>query len=248
MAKEKTITTGEASPLALHVEKSSTRTKNYVVDLRIHSPISLGYIAIEGLEPAPAIVKLAKVKRIDMIAVTDFYSAAFIDSLQQAAQGSVVTVLPGVVIRTEIPGCNEVILGCLFPENASQSTVEEFLVELQVPRSASGKRDHIVRRPLGEIIQIVEARGGKVLPSRMDKTPYRMLAIRTLVEQYGFRAFDLAYEDSRSMFKKNWPKIKFSLFSFSSARSLAQVGSRTAKLKMPVPGFDGIRSIIARAE
>jgi hypothetical protein len=80
----------------------------------------------------------------------------------------------------------------------------------------------------------------------MDKTPHRLAAIPTLVEKYGFRAFDLAYADSIRFFKSKWPKIKFQLFSFSNAHALAQVGSRIAKVKMSEPGFTGIKAMVAR--
>jgi hypothetical protein len=84
------------------------------------------------------------------------------------------------------------------------------------------------------------------LPSRMDKTPNRMAIIPTLVEKYGFRAFDLAYMDTSKFFKTRWPKVKFHLFSFSDASALAQVGSRIARVKMSNPGFEGIRAIVSR--
>ena len=84
------------------------------------------------------------------------------------------------------------------------------------------------------------------LPSRLDKTPHRMSAIPLLVNQYGFRAFDLAYPDSARYFKAHWPKTKFQLFCFSNAHALAQVGSRMAKVKLAEGGFAGIRSIIGR--
>jgi hypothetical protein len=75
-----------------------------------------------------------------------------------------------------------------------------------------------------------------------------MSVIPELVENYGFRAFDLAYADSSAFFKKRWPKIKFQLFTFSDANALAQIGSRNAKVKMPTPGFEGLKDLISRQE
>jgi hypothetical protein len=73
-----------------------------------------------------------------------------------------------------------------------------------------------------------------------------MSIIPELVETYGFRAFDLAYTDSSAYFKKRWPKLKFQLFTFSDANALAQIGSRNAKVKMPTPGFEGLKDLIGR--
>jgi len=80
----------------------------------------------------------------------------------------------------------------------------------------------------------------------MDKTPNRQATIPTLVQKYGFRAFDLAYSESTQFFKARWPKVKFNLFSFSNANALAQVGSRSARVKLATPGFAGIKQIVAR--
>jgi len=226
--------------------KGKTRQKSYVLDLRIHSPASLGYLSIEGIDTAPALVRLAKVKGLDVIAVTDFYSGQFIDRISEAAKGSPVTVIPGVAIRCVLGACDDVVLSCLFPEGVSGTQIESFLRAIEVPTSAAGDKSYLVRLPFERILGAIEAHGGVALPSRMDKTPHRLAAIPTLVEKYGFRAFDLAYADSTRVFKSKWPKIKFQLFSFSNAHALAQVGSRIAKVKMTEPGFTGIKAMVAR--
>lgn len=232
--------------LGQKVEKIRTRQKSYVMDLRIHSPASLGYLGIEGIDTAPALVRLARVKGLDMIALTDYFSGAFIDRVREAAKDSSVVVIPGFVIRCSLPSCDDVILSCLFPENFGTREVEAVLESLGIPRSAFGDRKHLVKLPFEDILNVVESKGGVVLPSRMDKTPYRLSVLAELVDKYGFRAFDLAYADSVKFFKTRWPKMKFHLFSFSNANALAQVGSRIARLKMQDPGFAGIKAVIAR--
>lgn len=227
-------------------EKPRTRQKSYVLDLRIHSPASLGYLSIDGIDTAPALVRLAKVKGLDVIAVTDFYSGEFIDRITAAAAGSPLTVIPGVAVRCSLGGCDDVVLTCLFPEGFSGGAVESFLRELDIPPAAAGKKSFVVRRSFDDVLAAIETRGGVALPSRMDKTPHRLAAVPILVEKYGFRAFDVAYADSNRYFKTRWPKLKFQLFSFSNAHALAQVGSRIAKVKMAEPGFVGIRAMVAR--
>ena len=77
----------EAAPtLSQQIEKTKTRAKSYVMDLRVQSPASMGYFGVEGLDSAPAIVRLAKVKGLDVIAITDFYSGEFIDRMVHAAK------------------------------------------------------------------------------------------------------------------------------------------------------------------
>jgi hypothetical protein len=232
--------------LKAKVQKTTTRRKSYTMDLRVHSPASLGYLGIEGIDTAPAMVRLATVKGLDMIAVTDYYSGDFIDRAIEAAQETSLTIIPGTAIRCGVSSCDDIVLLCLFPEGHGKVEIEQFLLELGMSRKDFGNRDYVVQLPFEDILDVINAHGGEALPSRMDKTPYRMGAIPVLVEEYGFRAFDLAYGDSEQFFKKRWPKMNFQLFSFSNANALAQVGSRTAKVKMPAAGFEGIRGIVAR--
>jgi len=247
-APERTAPAEGSSSLESRVEKTRVRQKSYVMDLRIHSPASLGYLGVDGLDTAPALVRLAKVKGIDVIAVTDFYSGRFVDRVVNAARNSTVTVIPGVVIRCSVGSCNDVPLTCLFPECYTANQIEEFLRTIEVPQAAFGDQRHIVKLPFEEVLKVVERYDGVAIPSQMDKMPHRLAVVPLLVDRYGFRAFDLAYADSSKFFKVRWPKVRFQLFSFSSANTLAQVGSRIAKVKMPVPGFAGIRQLVSRQE
>jgi hypothetical protein len=191
-------------------------------------------------------VRLAKVKGLDVIAITDLFSADFVDRMVAAAKGSALTVIPGVGIRCRVGGCNDVILSCLFSEDTTAERIREFLRELCIPATGFDRELYVVSKPLDEVLHILERYQGIAIPSRLDKTPYRSTVIPELVETYGFRAFDLAYADSASVFKKRWPKISFKLFSFSDANALAQIGSRIATVKLVSPGFDGIRQVVAR--
>lgn len=228
------------------VIKGKTRGKAYKLDLRIHSPVSLGYQAISGLETAPALVRLAKVKGLDVIAITDSNSGEYIEKIVEAAKGTPLTVVPGVEIRCVLGDCDDVVLTCLFPEELGASIVKTLLDKLEIPKEAAGNSDYICKKSLRDVISCVDALEGVIFPCRMDKTPQRMRVIPKLVEEFGFRAFDLAYPETAKYFKRSWPKMKFNLFSFSEAKALAQVGSRTAKVKLSNPGFHGIKEFVAR--
>ena len=228
-------------------KKKRTRRKSYTMDLRIHSPTSLGYLGIQGIDTAPALVRLAKVKGLDVIAVTDFYSGDYIDKVADAAIDSPVTLLPGLAIRVALPVCDDIVLTTIFPEQFRTSDVNEVLKKLKVPASARGDNSFIVPLEFEKTLKILESYNGIVVPSRMDKTPYRREALATLIEDFGFRAFDLAYyPESIEYFKARWPKMKFQLLSFSNANALAQVGSRISKVKMANPGFAGLKTVIER--
>jgi len=246
--EEKKKQTDGAVSLSQQIEKTKTRSKSYVMDLRVQSPASMGYLGVEGLDSAPAIVRLAKVKGLDVIAITDFYSGEFIDRMVAAAKSSPLTVIPGVSVRCKIKTCSDVVISCLFPESITSEGINAFLRELNIPEDARGNPDYVITATIDQLLHSLSVRNGIAIPSRLDKTPHRMSVIPELVENYGFRAFDLAYADSSAFFKKRWPKIKFQLFTFSDANALAQIGSRNAKVKMPTPGFEGLKDLISRQE
>jgi hypothetical protein len=241
------IETGQTlNSIAGGLTQRAPKQRSYVMDLRIHSPVSLGYIAIDGIDTAPALVRLARVKGIDTIALTDFYSGEFIDRVSQAAKENGVTLIPGTVIRAQLGSCDDVVLSCLFPEEYTSAHLRAFLDQLGVPERARGDKNYLLKLPFADILRILHSHGGVALPSRMDKLPNRMAAIPELVEKYGFRTFDLAFADSVRFFKTRWPKMKFNLYSFSNAHALAQVGSRIAKVKMQEGGFAGLKALLQR--
>ena len=244
LMSEQTIST----PDTIRVELVSTKAKNsktYVIDLRVNSPGALSYFDFGGLNTAPAMVRLAKAKGLDVIAITDFYSATYVDKAKLAAKESELTVLPGVMIRAQILDCNEVMLCCIFPENYTSGKISEFLQALEVPASAAFNREYIVKTDLHEIMKIAAEFNAIVFPSRMDKTPHRKAAIKSLISDYGFTAFDLAhYEESVRWFKHVWPDQEFALLSFSNANVLAQVGNRSTVVSMSTPGYSGLKALI----
>lgn len=240
------VVSGEGS-LVQKIEKSKGRPKSYVLDLKIHTPRSLlGTSPLSGIDAAPALVRLAVVKGIDIIAVTDRNTGASLDTIVNAARGVRLVVLPGVEIRTCVTVCDDVVLTCLFPEHFRSADIAAFLTAIKVPESAIGSSNFVVPIPFEEVLREVELRDGVAFPSRIDKTPNRLAVLPELVNRYGFRAFDVAYGDSARIFSRQWPKTKFSLFSFSNASALAQVGSRCSKVKMASPGYDGVRDLVRR--
>jgi hypothetical protein len=166
----------------------------------------------------------------------------------KAAEGSPLTVIPGVSIRCKLGVCDDVILSCLFPESTTTADINSFLAALNTPTHARGNAQYVMVQPVETILSTLEAFHGLAIPTRIDKTPNRMSVLGELVERYGFRTFDLAYSSSEALFKKRWPKTKFHLFSFSDANALAQIGSRIARVKLAAPGFAGIKEMMGRQQ
>ena len=226
--------------------KPMKKGKKYLIDLRVHTPGTVGYFAAGGIEPGPALVRLAQVKGLDILGLTDYYNASLIDAVLPAAQKAGLSILPGLDLCCSVGGCREVFVVTLFPENTPSATLFAVLEQLGVPRQAYGRKDYVLDRPFSEVLQIVEGCGGVVIPSRIDKTPYRQLAIAALVEEYGFHAFDLAHPDSPEFFWDRWPSGSFTFFSFSNANALGQIGNRAGRIKLGQPGYEGLRELVRR--
>jgi hypothetical protein len=149
-------------------------------------------------------------------------------------------------LRCRVGRCDDIIISCLFPESTTSSAVAAFLRALQIPEQAKGNASYVVEQPLDQVLHTLDSFAGVAIPTRVDKTPTRLAVLGELVETYGFRAFDLTYSETAAVFKRRWPKSKFQFFSFSDAYALAQIGSRSARVKLPTPGFAGIREVVAR--
>lgn len=230
------------------IAKPPKKGKKYLLDLRVHSPGSQGYFSPGGVEPGPAIIRLARVKGLDAIGLTDYYNASFIDEVKETAWKAGVRVIPGVDLCCEVAGCCEIFVTVLFPEYATAAHIFHVLNELEVPESAYGRPDYLLRKPFADVVKIVETHGGVLIPSRVDKTPYRQLAIPTLVEEFGLHAFDLVHPENPEFFQKHWPDGEFTFFAFSNAHALGQIGNRGNKVKLAEPGFQGIKDRVQRRE
>ncbi|MCB0324558.1 MAG: hypothetical protein KDD69_13340 [Bdellovibrionales bacterium] len=235
-----------ASKRSSFLAKPPRKGKKYAIDLRIHSPASQGFFSTGGVDPGPALVRLARVKGLHAIGLTDYYSAAYVDLVKEKAQGTSVTVIPGLDLRCEVNGCDEIGVLALFPESHTAADLWSVLERLHVPEWAYGRQDYTIRIPFAQVLETIEGSGGILIPSRIDKTPFRQLAIECLVEEFGIHAFDLVHPEAPEYFRANWPSGEFTFFSFSNANALGQIGSRSSKVKLTSPGFEGIRELVQR--
>lgn len=228
------------------IAKQNKKGKKYKIDLRVHTPGSYGFFSTGGVDPAPALVRLAKVKGLDMIAVTDYYNASYIDKVREHASGSKIVVLPGFDMCCRVGSCDGITAIALFPPSFGSTEIQTVLNELNVPPSAYGRPDYVIELAFDKILSIVEGYGGIIIPSRIDKTPFRKLAIPTLVEHFGFHAFDLVHCENPEYFRENWPSGGFTFFSFSNANALGQVGTRSATVRLNNLDFDSLKELVAR--
>ena len=230
------------------IAKQDKSFKKYVLDLHVHTQVTSGYLATGGVEPSQALVRLARAKGIDLLAITDLYSGESIDQVKEMAQNTTLVIFPGFEIVCTLAGCADLPFLCLFPEYYGTEEISRVLRLMDVPREANGRSSYVMPNDFASIVATVERHGGIMIPSHVDKTPSRQQAISTLVDEYGFHLFDIIFEDNVDLFKERWPNGGFTFLSFSNANSLAQVGTKTSKLRLAEPTFEALQKIARRRE
>ncbi|HMO02948.1 MAG TPA: hypothetical protein PKD37_07875 [Oligoflexia bacterium] len=228
------------------VEKIKLHKQQYIIDLRILNPISQSFMGLDAVESQPALIKLARVKGLDIIGVTDFYHNPQIDNLITLARAEGITLLPGIDLKCRLAACDDLQLTAFFDPANLGCEIDLLCSRLNLPPTVKGNLNFKLPLDIDSILKEIENLGGFAILSRVDQTPLRMSVLKKAILSYGFVTFDLVYPESAAIFSRNWPKNNFNLFSFSNAASLAQVGSRVGKLSLAKPDFENLKTALER--
>jgi PHP family Zn ribbon phosphoesterase len=164
--------------------------RTYLAELHVHTALS-PCAEVEMIPPL--IVGEALERGIDLIAITDHNASANVQAVQKAAQGSPLTVLPGMELQTQ----EEVHILCLFDTleqlNALQSLVNQALPHLENNIEFFGEQfvvDHtgefICRErqllltsthlTIEAAFQEVNRLGGLAIPAHVDRKAFGLIA------------------------------------------------------------------------
>jgi energy-coupling factor transporter ATP-binding protein EcfA2 len=156
------------------------------LDLHVHTPASHDW---QGGEVTPEhFVERCLGAGLDGIAVTDHQSGAWIDRLKKAAEGTALTVLPGVEV-SNLGGAEGVHLNVLFPCDTRSDDIERFLAAIG---AVSGTGERLERgtahRGINEVLDEVLRFGGiaVIAHSRSSKGALADMrgAVRTAVVRH----------------------------------------------------------------
>jgi PHP family Zn ribbon phosphoesterase len=164
--------------------------RTYRAELHVHTVLS----PCAGVEMIPPlIIAEAKLRSIDLIAITDHNTSANAAAVIAAAQGSRVHVLPGIELQTS----EEVHLLCLFDQLAAsaafQAAVDQHLPNLPNRPDFFGEQfvvdqtGEFIRREerlllasttlsLDEAVHLAHAHGGLAIPAHIDRRAYGLIA------------------------------------------------------------------------
>lgn len=196
--------------------------KEYRADLHVHTVLS-PCVEIEMLPPL--IVSEAKLRGIDLIAITDHNASANIDAVQKAASGSGITVIPGMELQTK----EEVHVLCLF-DTMDQIMEFQRLVDQKLPAIKNrpdffgeqlvvDEKGDFIRNEdqllitstffsLNEAYHCVNEIGGLFIPAHVNRKANGLLEILGFVpDDIPFFALELSRHITPKEAKEKFPQI-----------------------------------------
>lgn len=201
----------------------------------------------------PLIVQRALELKIDLIAITDHNASANVSSVQKAAAGSNLKVLPGMEVQTR----EDVHLLCLFESldelEGWQTAVNESLPDRLNRGEFFGEQyivdeygEHIktetrmlltsTRFSIDEVFAQVNALGGLVIPAHVERTTYGLFpTLGLLAESWPIIAFEISRHTTPEKARAAFPAIgRYPLIQNGDVHRLDEfIGTTTFMLEEP---------------
>lgn len=197
--------------------------KTYIAELHIHTVVS-PCAAIEMIPPL--IVQQALEKGINLMAITDHNSTANVEAVQKAAQGTGLTVLPGMELQTK----EEIHLLCLF-DTPDQMRAWQKLVDAHLPPQENNieffgeqfvvdETGEFIRREkqllltsanmsLSYAVAQVNQLGGLAIPAHVNRPAFSLIANLGFVPpDVPFDALEISRHLTPAQAKQKYPQLK----------------------------------------
>lgn len=213
----------------------------YKSDLHVHTPGSYDYQDTEA-EPSDLVAAFER-ENLDLVAVTDHNTTGYFSRLQEAAEDSDVTVLPGVEITTGQSGDHQIHMTAIFPPEEADM-ISTFLHDIGI---SGDPEQAIAADTIPKICDKTREYGGLPILAHIDVTAGadHELSDRNnptreqIFDVEKVAALEVVAEDTADDFEE------FAHIRSSDAHSLADIGERYAYIKMDSPSFEGLRTALA---
>lgn len=197
--------------------------KTFRADLHVHTVLS-PCAEVEMIPPL--IVQEALERHIDIIAITDHNASANVRAVQKAADGTGLTVLPGMEVQSH----EDIHLLCLFASLADLETWQH-QVDLSLPDELN-PADHLGEQfvvdeqgefvrseprllltatefSIEEIIEHVNHLSGIVIPAHVDRTAYGLFpTLGFLADWWHFPALEISRHIKPEILHEKFPTSK----------------------------------------
>ncbi|MCU1579810.1 MAG: Nuclease sbcCD subunit [Rhodoglobus sp.] len=146
-----------------HTKSTNAWARFWAVDLHVHTPGSDDAKDTDFGSPGD-IVKAAIDAGLDAIAVTDHNTAAWVERMHRAADGTDLIVLPGFELSTP----QGHLLG-VWEEGTSAAVLEDVLILVGITRPKFGKLDALTSKSMSECAKEIMDAGGLAIAAHVDK-------------------------------------------------------------------------------
>lgn len=174
----------------------------------------------------PLIVQEAFERKIDIIAITDHNASANVEAVQKAAEGSGLTVLPGMEVQTH----EDVHLLCLFA-SLSDLKIWQQEIDLSLPDSLN-QPEHLgeqfvvdetgefirneprllltaTQLSIEEVLTKVNQLNGLVIPAHTDRSTFGLFpTLGFLADWWNFPALEISRHITVNTLHENFPSSK----------------------------------------
>lgn len=228
----------------------NTNLLQYRADLHVHTVLS-PCAEVEMIPPL--IVEQALSNHISLIAITDHNSSRNFAAVKKAAEGTGLTVLPGMELQTR----EEVHVLCLFDTESQimdfQQVVDSHLPHLQNQPEHFGEQfvvdetgDFLAREDrmllssvnlsIGDAFRIVDNLGGLFIPAHVNRKAFGLLAILGFVpNDIDIKAIEISRHLTPNAALIQFPQLRdFSIIQNGDVHRLDEfLGSLTFNLEKP---------------
>lgn len=136
-------------------------------DLHIHTPASICF-PDKNIKPEE-IVNCAITKGLNAISITDHNSGEWIDKIKKAAEGTTLTIFPGVEVTV---GDAHIHLIAILDKDKNTRDIEDLLTTLGILHDQYGKKNTFIVKTVSEVIEIITGKkfNGLVIAAHIDST------------------------------------------------------------------------------
>ena len=197
--------------------------RRYRADLHVHTVLS-PCAEVEMIPPL--IVQMALEHEIDIIAITDHNASANVCAVQKAAEGTKLTVLPGMEVQSHEDVHLLALFGNLDALKSWQEQVNQALPDLPNSSDFFGEQfivdetgEFIRSEPrllltstnlsIDEIFERVHALGGLVIPAHVERTSYGLFPSLGLIsEQWHVLALEISRHTTLEKGAAKFPALR----------------------------------------
>lgn len=243
------------------MERGQVDTRAYKLDLHIHTVLS-PCTEIGDMTPR-AIVRTAREKGLDMIAICDHNSARNVAATGRAARSSGLTVVPGM----EVTSSEEIHILGLFPsDEAAEAMQEEVYSRLfgqnnedvfgfQVVVDEEDGVDDLDQRlligattmPAEKVAGLIHELGGLAIAAHVDRQAFGVFSqLGFIPETLDFDALEVSRRsDYMTVRDKYRQSREYTLTTASDAHYLEDIGAVYTTALLAAPTFEELRMALA---